>query len=469
MHTKLTYPRLVIAGTHSGVGKTTFTVGLCRALRARGLRVAMFKCGPDYLDPTYHARAAGLASHNLDSWMMGREALLSTFEQGCQNTDIALIEGVMGLFDGASPSSEAGSTAEIAKWLDAPVLLLVDASGMARTLGALLLGFRTFDPELLIAGAICNRVGSRSHLDILKNAAPEGFILGALPKQTALAFPERHLGLRTANDSVLPDSLLNAWGEHVSQWCSLESIVKLANEAPSLPSAKEVIAPFSGQNTCRIGVAVDEAFHFYYQDNLRRLRELGATLVTFSPIRDAHLPEVDGLYFGGGYPELFARELAQNKEMREDVYSFAAKGGPIYGECGGLMYLSTLLQTTDGAIHPMVGWIPAKTIMQERLQALGYVEVETQQQTILGPAGAKFRGHQFRYSDLQMLGEISHAYSLRKRRNGETSSEGYCRGNVVASYVHAHWASNPSLAESFVQACQSSAVMQGTRQAAARS
>ena len=447
-------PRLVIAGTSSNVGKTTFMVGLVRALRARGLRVAVFKCGPDYLDPTYHVRAADAPCHNLDGWMMERDAVLSTFTRASQGADIALLEGVMGLFDGASPTSEEGSTAEIAKWLQAPVLLVCDAGGMARSIAALARGFSTFDTGLHISGLICNRIGSRGHLDLLRTATggmPP--VMGGLPKEATLAFADRHLGLHSADRATVPEDVFVAWGARVSEWCDVDAMVALARDAPALPEAPTLERIVGEGTRCRIGLAFDEAFHFYYDDNLRRLEGLGAELVRFSPIRDAHLPDVDGLYFGGGYPEVYAKDLSRNSSMRKDVAAFAEAQGPIYGECGGLMYLSGGIRTVDGVLHVMVGLIPGEAEMRDRLQALGYVEVETQEATLLGPSGLRFRGHQFRYSDLRLPAEVECVYSVRRRRGGEVFQEGYRRGNTLASYVHAHWASNPLLAQGFVQAC----------------
>ncbi|HMI83645.1 MAG TPA: cobyrinate a,c-diamide synthase [Polyangiaceae bacterium] len=455
-------PRIVVAGTSSGVGKTSVVVALVRALATEGFQVAVFKCGPDYLDPTYHARAAGRPCHNLDGWMMGRDAVLATFRRASENADIAIIEGVMGLFDGASPTGEEGSTAEIAKWLGAPVLLVVDASGMARSVAAIAQGFARFDPALHVAGIICNRVGSRGHLDLLRRACDTPPVLGGFPKQPELAFPERHLGLFTADERVLPESKLAGWGKAASEWLGTSAIVELARGArePDTSAAVETApGPAShdprAEERCRIGLAWDDAFHFYYEDNLARLESLGAKIVRFSPIRDTHLPDVDGLYFGGGYPEAHAAGLAQNASMREAVEGFARAGGPIYAECGGLMYLSRAIVTRDGVAHGMVGLLPADTIMKERLVALGYVEVETQEPTILGPAGLRFRGHQFRYSELGPFSATApQVYTIRKRRGGETSREGFAPSSsqVLASYVHAHFASNPRIAAGLVAA-----------------
>ncbi|MGH7931775.1 MAG: cobyrinate a,c-diamide synthase [Candidatus Binataceae bacterium] len=448
-------PRIVVAASASGVGKTTVTVGLVAALRGRGLKVAVFKCGPDYLDPSYHARAAGRPSQNLDGWMMGREAVITTFASAARGADIAVIEGMMGLFDGAAPTSDEGSTAEIAKWLGAPVLLVIDASGIARTVAAIALGFARFDSTLNLAGLVCNRVGSLGHLELLRASSPGIAIVGGLPSNSETAFPERHLGLFTADEKTVPDATIGALGGAVAQWCDLDRIIEIARGAPPLEAGAS--ADSSARRTdgprCRIGVALDDAFHFYYEDNLRRMERLGVEIVNFAPSRDSMLPAVDGLYFGGGYPEAVAGELSSNAVMLDAIRSFAARGGPIYAECGGLMYLSRGIRTLDGRLWPMAGLIAGEAVMHDRLQALGYVEVETRAASILGPAGQRFRGHQFRYSTLEPApANVEQIYSV-KPRWGADFAEGYRTGNVLASYVHAHWASNPAVAEALVSAC----------------
>jgi cobyrinic acid a,c-diamide synthase len=454
----------VIAGVASGVGKTTTTVGLCRALRARGLQVAVFKCGPDYLDPTYHARAAGRLSHNLDGWLMGQTVVRETFARAAAGADIALIEGVMGLFDGAAasgPDAEAGSTAEIAKWLQAPVVLVADAGGMARSFAALVAGFAGFDRDLPLCGVLANQVGSRGHLELLRKALGPALppLLGGLPKGAAPAFPHRHLGLHAADAETVPDALFDEWGEAVAAWCNLDALLAVARQAaaPAQESSPTSTAARTPTHThaprCRIGLARDQAFHFYYEDNLRRLEALGAALVPFSPLHDARLPEgLDGLYLGGGYPELFAAGLAGNVKMRAAIADFAHTGRPVHGECGGLMYLCQAIRTRDGARHPMLGLLPGEAVMGDRLAALGYAEVELTAPCILGAPGLRFRGHQFRYSQLVEPG-TSTAYRVRQRRGGEAFAEGFCAGNVLGSYVHAHWASNPLVAAAFVESC----------------
>jgi cobyrinic acid a,c-diamide synthase len=455
-------PRIVVAATGSGAGKTTATVALMGAMRARGLKLAAFKCGPDYLDPTYHERAAGVRSHNLDGWMMTRDTVVATFARVSAGADVAVIEGMMGLFDSATPTGDEGSTAEIAKWLEAPVIIVTDASGIARTIAAIAHGFARFDPAVRVAGMICNRVGSRGHLDLLRAANPEVPIVGGFPAHPELAFPERHLGLLMADESTVPQRRIDGWSRLGSEWLDLDAILEIARSAPSIeniPVSDDAEIESSSRPRCRIGVAHDEAFHFYYEDNLNRLRSLGAELVNFAPSRDRELPAVDGLYFGGGYPEAVARGLSSNTAMLEAIRSFAARGGVIYAECGGLMYLCENIRTLDGALWPMAALIPGVAVMSDHLQALGYVEVGTNAESILGPAGTRFRGHQFRYStleDARAEDRIDRIYNVKPRWGGAPFAEGYRIGNLLASYVHAHWASNPAIAKALVRSCVSS-------------
>jgi cobyrinic acid a,c-diamide synthase len=464
MHPSDKIPRVVIAATASGVGKTTATVALIGAMRERGLKVAAFKCGPDYLDPTYHERAAGVRSHNLDGWMMDRDAVVATFARASADADIAVIEGMMGLFDSATPTGDEGSTAQIAKWLDAPVILVTDASGVARTIAAVAAGFARFDPAVRVAGMICNRVGGRGHLDLLRDAQPEVPIVGGFPASADLAFPERHLGLLMADESNVPQRLIDGWSQLATEWLDLDAIVEIARSAPALEvdRASDLRKIDSSSSPrCRIGVAYDAAFHFYYEDNLNRLRSHGAEIVYFSPIRDRELPEVDGLYFGGGYPEAFAREQSSNTAMLAAIRRFAVSGGMIYAECGGLMYLTDTIRTLDGARWPLAAIVPGVAVMSEKLQAIGYVEIETRADSILGPAQTRFRGHQFRHSTLEGAdrgNRIDHIYNVAPRWGGAPFAEGYRVGNVLASYVHAHWASNPAVAKALIDACVRSRV-----------
>jgi cobyrinic acid a,c-diamide synthase len=450
----LNIPRLVIAGTSSGSGKTTAMVAIAGALKQRGLSMVTFKVGPDYLDPTYHRAATGAVSHTIDGWMMDRDTVVDTFVSATRGADIALIEGVMGLFDGASATSDEGSTAQIAKWLNAPVLLVIDASGMARTVAAMVHGCSSFDRDLMLAGVLCNRVGSRGHLALLRAALVNTPFIGGLPKEPELCFPERHLGLKSAAHAGIDDHIFETWGQRANEWLDLDQLIAIAKSARAVDQRSSTAAAVSASTACRIGYALDEAFHFYYEANLRLLRQAGAELVPFSPIHDRGLPPVDGLYFGGGYPELYAEQLSANAGMRQGLAAFAAQGGPIYGECGGLIYLAKTVRSIDGTSYEMANLIPGEISICDRLQALGYVEVETQVDSLLGPPGTRFRGHQFRYSSIaDFPADLDHIYVLAARRGGEKRTEGYRRGSVLASYVHAHWASNPAIPAHFVQWC----------------
>ena len=445
-------PRLVIAGTSSGVGKTTVAVGIILALRNRGFKVAVFKCGPDYLDPTYLTRASETVCHNLDGWMMGRDAVLRTFSRWTQGKDIAVIEGMMGAFDGLSPTSDEGSTAQIAKWLSAPVLLVLDASGMARSIAAIAHGFSNFDSDLDVKGVICNRVGGQGHLELLRSASVDIPVVGGLTDSPHVHFPERHLGLYPADEQVVSDTTFTALRDSIEAGCDLPAIMEISRAAVPMSAVTQPAVDPGTVRRCRIGVAYDDAFHFYYDDNLRYLEAYGATLVRFSPTDDDVMPDVDGLYFGGGYPEIVADTLTYNTNMRNEIRRFAEGGGPIYAECGGLMYLCLAIRTVDGQRHDMVGVFPGEVVCADRLQALGYVDVETRDSSAVGPRGLKFRGHQFRYSSVEFDGQdVDCVFSVKRGYGGQGIDEGYRRYNVVASYVHAHWASNPRIAEEFVK------------------
>lgn len=443
-------PRLLIAGVSSGVGKTTFTVGLCRALMRRGLRVAVFKCGPDYLDPTYHRRASRAAVHNLDSWLMPPDSLRATFTHHAHAADISLIEGVMGLFDGASPTALTGSSAEIAGLIEAPIVLVCDASGMARSVAAVIKGFSSFEPEVAPRAIICNRIGGAAHLELLQRVQPNPVpILGGLPKCNEQRFPERHLGLVAAQE-LDAEARFEAWADLVEAHCDVPALITLARSATPLTAAStghDHVPP-----KCRIGIARDDAFHFYYDANLRLLEQAGATLVELSPLADSALPELDGLYIGGGYPELHAARLSANHVLRAQIQAHAHEGKPIYAECGGLMYLCDAIVDRAGVQHQQLGLISGTAVMQDKLQALGYVEVTTLNESPLGAAGTTYRGHQFRYSNFETERSPSRL-QLHVPRTGREQIEGYGAANILASYVHGHWASNPSIPEAFVQAC----------------
>ncbi len=418
------------------------------SFRQRGKVVAPFKVGPDYIDPGHHAAVCGRPSNNLDSWFCTAEQVRDCFARGAYGADLAIAEGVMGLYDGVSGGSEEGSSAQIAKLLGLPVLLIVDARAQARSFAALVKGFCDFDPQLRIAGVIANRVGSAGHAQILQEAVDStpGLppLLGWLPRTEHIALPERHLGLVTAED--LQGDHAQKLADWVSQHLDLEQLLSLAK---SRVVAQSEEADESRESLVKIGIARDQAFSFYYPENLRLLRQAGAELVEFSPLHDRQLPAgLDGLYFGGGYPELHAAQLVKNRSLRQQVREFAAAGGPIYAECGGFMYLCSAI---DG--QAMCGIFPGEAKMLSRRRALGYRQVELAAETLLGPVGTQVRGHEFHYSDVEMPQQIERCYRLSRRAGEQLPTEGCRLKNVLGSYVHLHFGSNPQVVENFVNFC----------------
>lgn len=449
-------PRLTIAAPSSGCGKTTITLALLAALSRRGVAVAPFKVGPDFIDPGHHARASGRISRNLDGWMCGEQWVRKTFARGSAGADLALIEGVMGLFDGAAGDSEVGSSAEIAKWLGSPVLLVIDARAQARSAAAVLQGFANFDPQLQVAGVIFNRVGSPGHAEMLRQAVASvpGLppVLGCLPRSEELALPERHLGLVTAEDAGRDDAFFARLADWIEAHVDLDQLLAVAAPHPPcghpLPGGEE--NQVQEGRSVRIAVARDAAFCFYYPDNLELLEAAGAELVFFSPLTAGQLPAgIDGLYLGGGYPELHAATLAANAGLRAELSRAAKAGLPIYAECGGFMYLSDAI-----AGEPMVGVFPAQARMLPRRRALGYREVTLSAASPLGPAGTKARGHEFHYSEMELPASVPRCYRLSRRQGEPAGEEGYRIGTVLGSYVHLHFGSNPQLAENFVNFCR---------------
>lgn len=454
-------PRLVIAAPHSHAGKTTITLALMAALTRRGLRVAPFKVGPDYIDPQLHRRAAGHPSYNLDTYMVSGTRVQETFQRVAQDADIAVIEGVMGLFDGSSPTSRVGSTAEVAMLLNAPIVLVVDAAGMAASVGALVHGFRTYDPDVQLTGVLLNRLGSEGHYRYLIPALEqEGVeILGYLPKQEGLSIPERHLGLLPASETDFVTPLLDQLIDLTERYLDLDRVIQLAQAAPPLEPLRAAAPPAKKSPRIRLAWAQDEAFHFTYQENLDLLTAAGAEIVPFSPIHDHALPQgTDAIWLGGGFPELFAEPLSANTSMRAAVRACGENGTPIYAECGGFMYLCDWLQDQQGERYPQVGLIAGGSRMTASLQQFGYAQATFLQGTCFGPAGVEVRGHRFHYSVYEP-GEAAPdcAYRIQRLRTGETHLEGFGAGNVLATYFHLHLGSQPQFAAHFVDFCASQA------------
>jgi cobyrinic acid a,c-diamide synthase len=449
--------RLVIAGTHSGVGKTTLTAGLVAALRRRGLTVQPFKAGPDYIDPTYHSLAAGRPCRNLDTWMVPPDAVRSLFARATCDADIAIIEGVMGLYDGADYDGESGSTAEVAKLLGAPVVVVLDASKMARSAGAVALGYRQFDEDLPLAGFVVNRAAGEGHGRGVAEAVARAAglpVLGWLPRRESLHVPERHLGLVPTNEPGRWDEFLGAAGDLVARHLDIDRLLAIARQAAPLPmTAAAESRPAEVRPV--IAVARDEAFQFTYEDNLDLLRAAGAEIAFFSPLRDPALPpRAGGVILSGGFPEVYAEALAANRPLHDALRAAHRRGLPIYAECGGLMYLTEAIIDGNGAGHEMAGLLPGHSVMSGRL-TLGYRLARAVTRSWLLPRGEMVRGHEFHYSVWEgRPANLSPVWHLLSRSGGLSAPrpEGACLGSLWASYVHLHFAARPGLAERFIAA-----------------
>lgn len=441
------------------MGKTTVTLALLAALAQKSPWVQSFKVGPDYIDPMFHHRATGRPCYNLDPILTSETYVQQCFTHRCQGADFALVEGVMGLFDGASGLSDVASTAHIARLLNLPVLLVVDCSRLSRSVLAIIHGYQTLDPQVRLAGVVLNRVGSDRHLELLTQALKGAGlpILGILRRQDAIALPDRHLGLvPTAELPQLPDILdrLADLGHTCFDWDALTPLLKTSSVSrltpPGYPLAPSRSHPLTPR--LRLAIAQDPAFSFYYPDNLAMLTALGADLIPWSPLRDEHPPAADGLYFGGGFPEMFAAELAANQGLRSTLKTLIHQGLPIYAECGGLMYLATTLIDLDDNPWPMVGVLPTNVRMTGRL-TLGYRHALTEQNSLLLQAGQTLWGHEFHRSETETL-PPSPLYQLK--RYGVTqphTTEGWGCHRVHASYLHLHWGGCPEVAQALIAVC----------------
>jgi len=441
-------PRVVIAGTYSGAGKSTITMGLLMALKKRGLNPQSFKTGPDYIDPMYHTMALGRECRNLDTWMFGDEAE-RLFVKGSEGSGISVIEGVMGLYDGIDGVREIGSTAHLSKIVKAPVILIVDAKSTARSAGAVALGFKEYDKDVDLAGVIFNRVGSENHLNILKNSLKGIPCLGGVLRDDCMMFESRHLGLVPAEENYDRERYEKI-AEHIEKCVDLDMLIKIARSAP--PLSKDYGSSPPQKIKARIGVAKDKAFNFYYIHNIESLREEGAEIVYFSPI-DGELPDVDGLYLGGGFPELFAEKLEKNKKMRSAVKKASDDGMPIYAESGGMMYLTKSMDDMDGKRFEMCGVFDADSKMSVSRKALGYVEMTSCSDNILCEKGWTVKGHEFHYSTTDPSENERFVFDLKKGKGIAAGRDGMIYNNTIGGYTHIHFASNPKLPKRFVEGC----------------
>lgn len=459
----------VIAGTHSGAGKTTTVLTLLAALHDKAMIVQPFKVGPDYLDPGYHNLfSGGRKSRNLDSFLLSEDYIRTSFRRNMHRADVAVVEGVMGMFDGKGAESELGSTVHVSKILGLPIVLVVDAKGLARSAGAFVLGFKTFDPASNLKGVLFNHVAGPKHFEYLKRSVSPDWkvpVLGYIPEDKDIHIPERHLGLTSALENLLP----HAFFDHLkkaAQFIDTDCLLELAQMDDSMDFVSEsdslLISPdlvredlhalkYAGsaeeKRKARIGIAYDEAFSFYYEDNFDLLRDAGAELVFFSPLYGHALPEdIDALYLGGGFPELFAPKLSRNLSMIENIQKFAAEGHFIYAECGGLIYLSESFKDKDGKTFKLVGIVPGQVEMTDTLQSFGYKEMVTATDTFLFGMNEQLKSHEFHFSrwttprkDFEMPYKI------------EDHADGFWSFPVLASYQHLHFGSHPSLAARFVE------------------
>ncbi|EIT86460.1 cobyrinic acid a,c-diamide synthase [Fictibacillus macauensis ZFHKF-1] len=447
--------RIVIAGTGSGVGKTTVTIGIMKALHQRGLTVQGFKCGPDYIDPTYHTAVTGRVSRNLDSWMTSKEAVMEIAHRGQVDADIAVVEGVMGFFDGKDPRTNAGSTAEVAMLTESPVILVVNCASMARSAAAIVKGFQMLATGPNIVGVIANKVGSKGHFNIVKTAIEQEChvpVIGYLSRHEALHIPERHLGLIPSIERGDLDPFFNELGQLVEETIDLDLLLQLA-EAPALTEQPSSLFATRDMPPVNVAVARDSAFNFYYEENLELLRAYGAHLHFFSPLKGEVVPaDAQALYIGGGFPEEFAKELSQMTAVKQSIKQAIQAGIPTLAECGGFMYLTEAIQTTDGATHEMVGVIPGTAVMQRKRAALGYREITVEHEHFLLKQGQLAKGHEFHYSTFQATEDLTYAYETKGMRG--VKKEGYRVNNLVAGYAHFHFASSPEMVENWMKVCQ---------------
>ena len=434
-------PCICIAGTHSGCGKTTVANGIMAALTCRGLNVQPFKVGPDFIDPSHHTRICGRPSRNLDPFMMGEEGVIQTFEQATKGADIAVIEGVMGIYDGID-GTDFASTAHVARLLNSPVILVVDVKGMSRSTNALIRGFIDYDTSILIAGVILNRVGSIRHQQMIEcSLTSQSF--GWIPKREDIAIESRHLGLMMAHET----GLIAGLGQVIEDYCDLDAIVACANRACRVtPQKKNALPGHRRRVRATIGVALDSAFCFYYQDNLDRLRALGADLLFFSPLHDP-IPDVDALYIGGGYPELHLPSLESSKCTRE-LKSVVDTGIPVYAECGGLMYLTREIATDR--TYKLCGILPADVEMTNKIQALGYVKGESIENISFLPPSQGITGHEFHYSCMHPDRDAQFAFRLTRGKGIDCGKDGLSSVNALGTYTHAYF--TDSFARIFVDA-----------------
>jgi cobyrinic acid a,c-diamide synthase len=470
----LDIPRILIAGDRSSAGKTTISIGIMSVLRDMGYKVQPFKVGLDFIDPSYHTEATGRHSRNLDGYLMTEDAVREVFSHAVKGADIAIIEGVRGLFEGLEATSDIGSTAQIAKILECPVILTINARSITRSTAALVSGYKSFDPEVNVVGVILNNIGSSRHGEKARIAIETYTgtpVIGEIPRNDSMKISMRHLGLIPALEGRRRladfDENMGRIKNIIKEGIDIDRFISQARSAqPLIKPEEDIFKPQANGNKIRIGIALDEAFNFYYRDNLELLELAGAKLVYFSPVNDSSLPEVDGVYIGGGYPELFARELEDNTSMRESIKQASADGLPIYAECGGLMYLTQEIKTDisgsgnyhmaemKGGTFRMAGAVPGRTLMGHK-RVVSYNVGGFVKDNVIGKAGAAFIGHEFHHSEIVDIPEDTEfAIKLERGTGIKGELDGILVGNTMAAYAHLHAASYTDFARAFVDFCR---------------
>ena len=447
-------PRLVLAALRGSAGKTTLAVALASALKDRGYTVFPFKKGPDYIDAAWLALAASHSCRNLDTFMMGRDKVVRSFTGRYRGQGISIVEGNRGLYDGMNPQGEH-STAELAKLLKAPVILVADCDKVTRTMAAMVLGCMHLDPAVDIRGVILNRVGGARHSTVIRRAVEESCgvpVLGTVPRMADIPFAERHLGLIPPQESRRSQAILKQAAAIAEKHLDIDALVRIAEGAPSWKEPGRIKARNAAmQGPVRIGVIRDEAFQFYYPENLEALTEQGAHIIEIDALHDSGLPDMDALYIGGGFPEVQAERLSGNRDFLKSLRVAADEGLPIYAECGGLIYLGESLNTA-GRCFPMAGVLPVRFDMQRRPQGHGYTDVEVDRENPFFKIGAKLKGHEFHYCRIISGDDIdgSTVFRVKRGQGLDGRRDGYCRKNVLASFTHLHALGTPEWAEGLI-------------------
>lgn len=447
---RVNIPRVVIAATQSSSGKTTVVTGILRALKNKGMKVQPFKVGPDYIDPSYHGMAAGRAGHNLDTWLVDESRINDLFASEAENADIAVIEGVMGLYDGGK--NGISSTAQLAKKLQAPVILVINVQSMGDSAAAIALGFKLYDEEVNLAGVILNRLGSPTHKMLIEEAMARINVpvFGAVYRDDSVHMPERHLGLTPAQENNAKE-IIEIISAKIAKEVYLDEIIKLACAAPPLEVQEN-----KQSNTAKdivIAVAKDKAFSFYYPASLKQLSDCGAKIEFFSPLEDETIPsDASALIFGGGFPEIFADKLAANKSMLTSIRRANENKMPIYAECGGYMYLMQGIFDFDSNFHAMAGIIPATAKMNKKLQTVGYVKAKNLHDNILGEKDCVYHGHEFHFStQSEEAQDFPWAFEFVKMRNNAEYKAGYAKDNILGSYLHLHFLGSKKAADCLLE------------------